>query len=377
MGLLDNLIAIFCAQKALESLENDTPSTKKKWYSRATYTGLRQHYYNIDEYPDSLLDELFRREPDLIDGTISSDCREYLQLEFQKYSYKGRTVYGKTCFTISTNNRFLCQDFINEFDGHHLRDYDLIDFSHCYFAPVANPVAQSITIGDYTLFFDHPFYYNVALMLLIRADNDFKEGPSIESRAINLPPVFINKEILDNFEININFNSNQGLKLYNAFYSVLSDFNTEIPTDRYNGVIVLRIVDGRKTVSDDYTPCSVIDLLDQPISAHNQFLWPSIVPSIVKSNHIYLPGLQFEFLSNAEDVIIRGDPDSLELYVCRTNDGWGGIRFKLQNKKDYYSAAVWLIPAVAMFYRNIKGIDYKETIKKYWPTFFADISFEE
>jgi len=376
MGLMDKLIAAFCAQKAVESVDWDEMLSTSVRTGKATYYGLRKFYYKIEDFSDKLLDELFLREPDFIDGSISTDCREYFHINTDQYLYKNRLIHGTANFTLSINNRFLYPDFIDEIDANNLRDYDLIDFSNRRFDPIANPNAHSITIGDYTIYYDHPFYYNVTLMLLIRADKQKEFSSSIESRAINLPFVKITPDIINDFDICTDIKSNNGVKLNNAFYAVLSDFNTEVSIDRYKGSIVLRIVDGRKTVSDNYTPCAIVDLLEQPISRNNQFVWPSIVPNIInKTSSQYILGTQFIFLDKADDVIIRGDPDTCELYVCRTNDGWGGIRFKLQNKKDYYSAAVWLIPAMAMYYRNVTGADYLEIINKYWPTYSNDINY--
>lgn len=100
----------------------------------------------------------------------------------------------------------------------------------------------------------------------------------------------------------------------------------------------------------------------------NGTIWLSIAPSPVQGP-IYLLGTQFNFLDTSEGVIVRGDPTTCELYICRTNDGWGGIKFKFQNKRDYYRAAIWLIPAVSMYCEGAKGWDYKQSIMKYWPTY--------
>ena len=208
-------------------------------------------------------------------------------------------------------------------------------------------------------------------MLLKRADEQFNSSPPISSRAINLPNVVVSNSLLKKYNITTSIDSNEGVQLKGASYAVLTDFNSENNYEKDSGTIILRVVDGNKTTSDNYTPCSIRDLLSNKDCVRNGSLWISIAPSPIRSS-TYLLGTQFMFLETAEDVIIRGDPNTCELYVCRTLDGWGGIKFKLQNSKDYYSAAAWLIPAVSMYCYGLKGWDYKETIKKYWLDYFCE-----
>lgn len=369
MDFLEKMILFFGVKKSLESIDESRNKPKKRnLFGVATYSGLRQTYYSIEDYPDYLLDELFRREPDHIDGETGPDCREYLNLNMSQYKHKDQTIYGDTWFTLSINNRLLCNAFLDGLLNEDLRNYNLIDFSSKPFNAIGNPNSRSIKIGDYTLYFNHPYHYNLTLMLLKRADEQFATSPSISSRAIKLPNVIITDELLKEYDITSDINSNDGVQLKNASYAVLTDFNSENNYEKGAGTITLRVVDGNETTSDYYTPCTIYDLLLRKDCVKNGMLWISIAPSPTKSS-MYLLGTQFMFLETAEDVIIRGNPDTCELYVCRTSDGWGGIKFKLQNKKDYYQAATWLITAISLYCYGLKGWDYKSNIEKYWPSY--------
>lgn len=107
-------------------------------------------------------------------------------------------------------------------------------------------------------------------------------------------------------------------------------------------------------------------------SVSSGFVWPSIIPGSVYDGGAYVSNVPFDFLQYADELTIRGSEHTCELYVCRLKDGWGGIRFKLQSKTDYYRLAAWLIPVLSYYCSITRGWDYRSLISEYWPTYPLD-----
>lgn len=367
MGFIEALVLSLLAHKAAISVDANYASQNTR--SNSFYKQIRIRYFSLSEISSTMLHDLFMREPDLVDGQTGPDCQEFLQVKVSRYIYRGQLYFGDSWFTISPKNRFLCNNLIDNLMTNNLRECALVDYSSKLFSPIENVVEHSISIGDYTLFFDHPFFYNLTLMLTKDSDVRFQQGETIQSRAINYPKITIDERKLAQYGISCDETERAGLKLFNASYAVLDDFNSEKKDERQNGAFELRIVDSQTTSSDASQPCSIKELLTKRLQVLKGLMWISIAPGKIMFNGQYLIGTQFNFLDSADGVYIRGCEDRLEIYVCRTHDGWGGIKFRVQNEKDYYRLAAWLVPAVTYYCSVTKGWDSRSVIKEYWPAY--------
>ncbi|MBQ8943562.1 MAG: AAA family ATPase, partial [Clostridia bacterium] len=86
----------------------------------------------------------------------------------------------------------------------------------------------------------------------------------------------------------------------------------------------------------------------------------------------------FDFCSlrTADDLIINGKPGTNEIYLFRLNGNWGGFRFVLSSRRDYYRLGVWLIKAISRYLvitdKKIvskQDVSAKRLARKYWPDF--------
>ena len=168
MDFFESLIMAIFAKKAAKEIakefSDEAPVSTIGRRRKATYHSLRSTYHNIEDFPPSLLTELFTREPDLLDKASGEDVREILNVQTTHYQHKGKFHYGETWFTISAENRFICKELLSSIGDHSFRKHNLVDYSNRLFSPIANPIQHSITIGEYTLYYKHNFY-NIASIL--------------------------------------------------------------------------------------------------------------------------------------------------------------------------------------------------------------------
>ncbi len=382
MGLIESLIKMFFLQKAgkelvkaVDNVPNPMPvSTPQKKYR--SLSEIRLVYFAWDEVPANMLAELFRREPDLIDEQMGDDCREFLHLHPKRHINNGVMCYEQTCFTFSARNRFFMEGLAGNIMLENLRDCTYLDFSNRPIDPVVDPISCSISLDGYTLFFDHPYFYNLMLLLLKDSETRFRNGERVTSRAVRYPAVEISETVLKNSGVVFDETVALGLKLSGAFYAVLNDFNVEQTgeTDRKYGNIEFRVIDGRINKSDETSPFAIADMLVHREAVEGGYMWLSIAPGQLSAfgDHAYMPGVQFNFLDTAEDVIIKGDIEKREIFVCRTREGWGGVKFAVKNIHDYYSLAAWLVVAVSTYYAVIKGRNRADYIRRYWDSYPCD-----
>ncbi len=374
MGLIESFIKTFFLQKAVKEVAKTFGDTTDSPIGRSEYRSNRKHrrvgeirsaYFAWDEVSGTLLTELFRKEPDLIDGEITDDCREFLNIFPSKHLHNGVMCYDKTCFTFSARNRFFAEGHYNSLMLENMRDCEYVDFSMQPINPIVEPLTRSISLAGYTLFFDQPFFYNLMLMLLKDSEQKFQNGERLSDRANTFPMIVLDEEILREYDVNIDENAVRGIKLRDAYYAVLNDFNVEQHGigNRRHGDLEVRVIDTRTHKSDDAQPCPISDLLWR-----SGFKWISIIPGEIAYG-TYLCGVQFNFLDSAEGVIIRGNKERREIYVCRTIAGWGGIKFSVRNLHDYYNLAAWLVVAVSTYCSREHGWDREELIHRYWPSY--------
>lgn len=372
MGFIESLIMTIFAKKALKEIANEfsdeSPVYMQNSGSQASYYTLREKYHDIGDFPPSLLEELFRREPDFIDKECGEDVRELLGIQATHYLYKGVFYSSETWFTISAQNRFLCKELLSSIMDRNYRDHDLIDYSNRLFSPVANPAQHSITIGDYTLYYKYALYYNLTLMLLIDADRQFLSGKRVAERAVRYPKVQITEEIVSQYRLTAAETTKAGIRLEQQSYAVLDDYNSPDVNNQRAGWFEVRIIDGTFK-SDSAVPYSIAEMRAAEQSVLEGRIWPSIIPGFVYDKVGYISNVPFGFLQEADTLTFRGNEQACELYICRLQAGWGGIRFKLQNKADYYRLAAWLIPVLSYYCGIIRGWDYRKLISEYWPTY--------
>lgn len=372
MGFIESLIMTIFAKKAVKEIakefSDERPAHTTRGSSKATYHNLREVYYNTEDFPPSLLDELFHNEPDFINKESGEDIRELLEVQATHYLYRGVLYSGETWFTISARNRYLCKELLSTLTDRNFRNHDLVDFSDRMFSPIANPSQHSITIGDYTLYYKYTLFYNLTLMLLIDADRKFLSGKRVSDRAVCYPKVHITNEIVNQYELNVNETLRVGERFDKRSYAVLDDFNSPDVYNKRSGWFELRIIDGTYK-SDNVTPYSIAEMMAAKQSVAGGYIWPSIIPGSVYDGGAYVSNVPFDFLQYADELTIRGSEHTCELYVCRLKDGWGGIRFRLQSKADYYRLAAWLIPVLSYYCSITRGWDYRSLISEYWPTY--------
>ena len=372
MGFLESLIMTIFTKKAVKeiakSFSDEHPSPAAREGSMATYYNLRNVFYHVEDFSPMLLEELFRYEPDFLDKESGEDVRELLGVQVTHYLFKSVLHSSETWFTISAQNRYICKELLSTIMDRNFRSHDLIDYSNRLFSPIANPAQHSITIGDYTLYYKYALYYNLTLMLLIDADKNFLSGKRVADRAVCYPKVKITDEIVNQYGLAVDESIKAGVRVEKQSYAVLDDFNSPDAYEKRTGWFEIRIIDGTFK-SNDIAPYSIEEMRAAEQSVSGGFVWPSIIPGYVNDGGTYVPGVPFHFLGSADALTIRGSEHTCELYVCRLQDGWGGIRFKLQNKADYYRLAAWLIPVLSYYCGIIRGWDYRGLIHEYWPTY--------
>lgn len=372
MGFIESLIMTIFAKKAVKEIakefSDERPVHTSRGGSKATYHNLREIYYNAEDFPSFLLGELFRNEPDFIDKECGEDVRELLGIQATHYLYKGVLFSGETWFTISAQNRFLCKDLLSSIMDRNYRDHDLIDYSKRLFSPVADPAQHSITIRDYTLFYKYALYYNLTLMLLIEADKEFLSGKRVSDKAIHHPKVRITDEIARKYNLSTDETIKNGVRFEVHSYAALDDFNSPSVHDQRTGWFELRIIDGTFR-TDSVTPYSIAEMKAAGPAVSDGNVWPSIIPGFVFDDSMYVSRVPFAFLECADKLTILGSEHNCELYVCRLRNGWGGIKFKLHSKMDYYRLAAWLIPVLSYYCSITRGWDYNNLISEYWPTY--------
>ena len=373
MNFFDWMFLSSLSQKhSPKRLSNDVSSLYTPNYSeRCSYDMLRLKYMVETEATESLLDELFRKEPDFISSEIDPDVRERLYIQVIRYSFNGETFVNKTWFTISMNNRFIYKGILDEVTIDYIRECDLIDYSTRLFSPVANPYEHSISLGDFSFTFDHPFYYNLLLMLSLQADRQYRNGYRVSDLAITAPKILIDDDVLAKYNIIFDESKKENLRLTDACYCLLNDFNAEkdFPMDRAEGTIELQITDGLTYDFDNASPIALSEILSEPTLFANGSRWLSIGPRLTASDGTKYNGAQFIFLNDADGVTIKGDKNRLTIYVCRLKSGWGGIKFTVKDLVDYYRLAAWLVVAVSYVLNAIDGIDWRSSIQEYWPTY--------
>lgn len=64
-----------------KEFSDERPAHTTRGSSKATYHNLREVYYNTEDFPPSLLDELFHNEPDFINKESGEDVRELLEVQ--------------------------------------------------------------------------------------------------------------------------------------------------------------------------------------------------------------------------------------------------------------------------------------------------------
>lgn len=334
MNFLESLLLTFFAHKATKEVVETAAATPR---GSNHYTNLRKRFYRVGEIPPSVLTELFYMEPDLIDTGNGDDCREFLKIKVSRFRIGDKTFWEDSWFTISAKNRFIGVGIIDDMMEDNLRDMNLDDFSSKPFNPSANPSEHSITVEKYTFYFDRPFFYNLTILLLEYSDQRYFSGERVQQRAVVYPKIKMDTQD----PLLVKAAEENTLILENAYYASLNDYNTEKSYYILKGRLDLRkdssgiIVDSKKSVPSEY---------DCPI---------------------YLS----TFLSDAESVNIRGNIETKELYVCRTDDGWGGIKFVVSSKDDFNRLACWLIVAIAQRCSVVRGWDVNEIIEEYWPSY--------
>lgn len=372
MDFIESLIMAIFAKKAAKEIakefSDEHPVCKPRENPKATYHNLPEVYYNIEDFPPSLLGELFRHEPDFLDKTSGEDVRELLRIQATHHLHKGVLHTSETWFTISAQNRFVCKELLDSISELNYRDHNLTDFSNRLFAPVANPAQHSISIGEYTLFYKYALYYNLTLMLLIEADKEFLAGKRVSDKAIHYPKVRITDEIARKYSLTTDETVKTGVRFEAHSYAALDDFNSPNVHNQRTGWFELRIIDGTFR-TDITTPYSFAEMRAAEPSVAAGNVWPSIIPGFVFDDRMYVSRVPFAFLESADELTILGSERNCELYVCRLKNGWGGIKFKLHSTVDYYRLAAWLIPVLSYYCSITRGWDYKSLISEYWPTY--------
>lgn len=343
--------------KALGIFDDERKTARRKG---PTFHGMWDRFFSEEEAERYGLEALRTECPHIFEEV--PDVCEYLNIKPERYTHKGQLFCNGEFFTVSAKDRFICKGLLDSSEET-LRELPLVDFSEKRFSPIANPFERSISVGDYKFYFERPYFYNLMLMLLIDADKKFSRGERIWQRAVKYPQIKIEATTLARYGITFDPDAREALALENASFAQLNDFNSEDWLLRAEGNIALRVVDKPVAPFDHFTPCAVRELLE------NESAMINVAPGkAIENGEIYLPP-HFLFLHYADDVTIRGNEDNFEIFVCRLRAGWGGIRFRVQNRKDYYRLAAWLVPAVAYAAQGTKGWDKDEIIKRYWPSY--------
>jgi len=337
MKFIESLLLTFFAQKAtkevVEVLESKTQGS-------SFYQNLRKRYYGYKELPLSVLNELSYIEPDLFDRANGSDHRDFLNLKLSKYKIGETMYFSEAWFTISANFRFIAVGNLDDLITDNLREESLDDFSEKPFNPSCNPIDHSIAIDKFTFYFDHPFFYNLTLLILADSDQRYYAGERMQQRSISLPKIKIDVSSLKQHSLNYEEITGESITLQNAYCATLNDFNSEKWYLIQKGHLVLKRNPTGISVFTDGVDCN--------INENTIYLW---------------------FLSSAESVNIRGSIVQKELYICRTKDGWGGIKFRVSSNRDFYMLAGWLVVAISQYCDIVNGWDADQIIHEYWPTY--------
>jgi len=337
MKFIESLLLTLFAHKATKEV---VEVFENKAQGSTFYQNLRKRYYGYNELPLSVLSELSYIEPDLFDRSNGSDHRDFLNLKFSKYKIGEAMYFSEAWFTISANFRFIAAGNLDDLITDNLREEALDDFSKKPFNPSCNPKDRSITICKYTFYFDHPFFYNFTLLVLSDSDQRYYAGERIQQRSITLPKVKMDDTLLRQYGLTLEEVASESIILENAYCATLNDFNSEKWHLTHKGQLTLR------------RTSTGISVLSSGVNGNQNedatYLW---------------------FLSSAESVNIRGCVEQKELYICRTSDGWGGMKFKVSSNRDYYMLAGWLVVTIAPFCEIINGWDADESIREYWPTY--------
>lgn len=110
MDFLEKFLLSIFAQKAIKSAATSLDKNSNR--TNSYYRQLRTRYFSMGELSHSMLNDLFSREPDLIEGQTGPDCREFLHVKVSRYAYCGHMIYGDSWFTISANDRFIYYNMI-------------------------------------------------------------------------------------------------------------------------------------------------------------------------------------------------------------------------------------------------------------------------
>lgn len=345
---------------------------------KADTFGFYRYYYNVDEIPSTLLNELILEsgnKSDTFKSVNGEDCRElYLFIpERCTYSDTGETFdcatlplgSSKKFFYLSARNRFLYNGHLDDYIGN-FKDYNLLDYSSKPFEISANPDSHTVSIGPYTMVINVAFDFNLFILLSKWSDLMWRNG-LLKDKSVRYQDFYVDNEICQKYGIDPEDDSNY-ITFDNAAFVHMSDYNDEIPDRSANGRMSI-FFHGYKS---NFLQATISEMLESQDDLLNNQVQPAV--SFEMSDD---PTTVFDFCSlrTADGLIINGRPGMNEIYLFRLNGNWGGFKFVLSNRQDYYRLGVWLIKAISHYLvltdKKIanSGTSANKLARQYWPDF--------
>lgn len=348
---------------------------------KADTFGFYRYYYNVDEIPSTLLNELILEQgskSDTFKSVNGEDCRElYLFIpERCTYSETGETFdlknlplgSSKKFFYLSARNRFLFNGHLDDYIGN-FKDYDLIDYASKPFDVTANPESHTVNIGPYSMVIDVAFDFNLLILLSKWSDLMWRNG-LLKDKAVRYTDYYVDNEICQKYGIDPEDDSNY-VSFENAAFVHISDFNDEIPDRCATGKMNI-FFHGYKS---NFMQATMSEMLESTAELINNEVQPAVSFETTDGTTTVF---DFCSLRTADDLIINGKPGTNEIYLFRLNGNWGGFRFVLSSRQDYYRLGVWLIKAISRYLvitdKKIvskQDVSAKRLARKYWPDFLG------
>ncbi len=348
---------------------------------KADTFGFYRYYYNVDEIPSTLLNELILEsngKSDSFKSVNGEDCRElYLFIPNRcTYTDTGETFdlanlplgSSKKFFYMSARNRFLFNGHLDDYIGN-FKDYDLIDYASKPFDITANPDSHTVNIGPYSMVIDVAFDFNLLILLSKWSDLMWRNG-LLKDKAVRYNDYYVDNEICQKYGIDPDDDTNY-ITFENAAFVHMSDYNDEIPDRSSNGKMHV-FFHGYKS---NFMQATMSEMLESQTELINNEIQPAVSFEAPDGTTTV-----FEFCSlrTADDLILNGKPGTNEIYLFRLNGNWGGFRFVLSSREDYYRMGVWLIKAISRYLvltdKKIAAshdVSAKRLARRYWPDYLG------
>ena len=267
---------------------------------------------------------------------------DYYEFYCSSFTYQGNTFDGG--IYISFKKR--CIKYKESFREKY------IDFSDKLFSPSINPIKREIIIDGMTFLFKNntPFCFNFLAIGLSWSDENYLKGILPVSYRPNTEQIYITESITQKYGLTVDEDRTQVLPIAWGFVSQLDYYNTFLECNK--GALCL------------YNSCQIDKYAVLNIENNNSAC------SLVKSELCIIKILK----DTTSEVLCRhgykipifhGDVNNYTLYLFKDKELRGGIVIQVDNLRDYYSLAAWII--IALSYRN--GYKDQSVIKQYWPSY--------